>query len=389
MHDGADVFGVTRMSREGRLDYDIAIVGGGPVGLAAAIHARRHGLSAIVLDCRSSPREKACGEGIMPRGRGELRDMGVRLAVADAASFVGIRFVDGECVAEARFASGAGLGVARTTLWQALAERAADLGVEIALGERVEDWRWSGSAVDVLSERRRLRARLLIGADGLHSSVRKRAGLEKPTWCPRRYGMRRHFEVAPWSPYVEVHWDDMCEAYVTPVGPTAVGVALLWKGGGQRFAELLQRFPRLGEHLAGARPLDRVRGAGPFSQRARSRVAPGVALVGDAAGYVDPLTGEGLSLGFTSARILIEGFARGADPAEYERAYRNISRLHVHSTRLLLAIAARPALRRRVVRAMARNPDLFAKFLAVNAGEHNLRDLRFADVLRVVGGVLQ
>ena len=108
-----------------------------------------------------------------------------------------------------------------------------------------------------------------------------------------------------------MHWADGVEAYVTPVARDEVGVALLWRGGSARYEDLLARFPALAARLAGAPRRSSVRGAGRFQQRAARRFAPGVALVGDAAGYLDAISGEGLTLGFRCAEALAEMLAAG------------------------------------------------------------------------------
>jgi len=356
----------------------IAVVGGGPAGLATAILAARRGLSAVVIEKRRPPLDKACGEGLMPPGVAELEEMGVEVPTASSARFAGIRYLDGEGIAEGRFREATGLGVRRTTLVASMAERARSLGVELLYGIAVREWRVTSTKVEVDATCGRIEADLLVGADGLASRVRRQAGLGR-VWRGRpRFGVRRHFRVAPWSELVEVHWAEGVEAYVTPLAPEEVGVALLWSGEPGSFDSLLARFPRLREQLSGARVASSVRGAGPFRQGVRRRTAgERVALVGDAAGYLDPLTGEGLSLAFRSARALVDTIAAGAPLEQYERAYRKLSRAYYYLTALLLAAAARPWLRRRVVATLARHPRLFQRLLEVNAGPAPLAGLAF------------
>lgn len=367
------------------LDFDIVIAGAGPVGLATAIYARQAGLSAVVLDPRLRPEEKACGEGLMPRGREILDELGVELSPADYAPFQGIRFVDGDTIAEGRFCSGPGWGIRRTTLWRAMSQRASALGAATVLGERVVGWRREPHRMAVRTNKQVLSGGLLIGADGLHSEVRRIAQLGGPPSRSKRFGMRRHFAATPWSSFVEVHWDDLAEAYVTPVDGGTIGVAVLTRSRGRSYDELLDRFPALRTRLGAAPVLDPVRGAGPFDQRVQRRTAAGVALVGDAAGYVDPLTGEGLTLGFESAKTLVDVVARGGAIAEYEHAYRRLVRVHVLLTRGLLAIGAHPPLRRQLVRCLAGAPRLFDSFLAINAGERLLPKTAQKAVVRGLG----
>nr|AYM52953.1 monooxygenase FAD-binding protein [Jahnella sp. MSr9139] len=353
---------------------DVAVVGGGPAGLAVAIAAARRGLGAVVVERGPLPVDKACGEGLLPGGVAALERAGVLplLAPAARAPLEGVRYVqeDGSS-AEGCFPAPRGLGVRRTALAEALLARARALGVDVrspcaALGHHRTE-----GGVELTTAHGPVAAKLLVAADGLGSRLRRMEGLEIPAAGPRRFGLRRHYQVRPWSPFVEVHLADGAEAYVTPVGPDRVGVALLWAGArppgpGGGFDPLLARFPALAARLAGAAPTSRLRGAGPFARAARARVADRIALVGDAAGYVDALTGEGLSLAFRCAEalgeLLPEALARGATREAlwpYELAFQRIFRKYAWLTRGLLHLAARPRLRRPLVRWLSRNPRAF------------------------------
>jgi flavin-dependent dehydrogenase len=337
---------------------DLAIVGGGPVGLAVAIEAARAGLHAVVLERSRGIVDKACGEGLMPHGVARLQALGVDLPAWGVHPFRGIRYVDDDVVAQADFRSPA-LGVRRTALEEALRTRLASLGGELRTGAEVRGWRQDGDKVVVDD----LEARWLVAADGLHSRVRKEAGFAVRVGDRRRMGMRRHFHVRPWSPYVEVHWTDGIEAYVTPTGPDRVGVALLWGGGDKgNYDRFLARFPALAEKLGP--PETEVRGAGPFDVTVDAQVRGRVLLVGDAAGYVDAITGEGVALGLTSAQALI---ATLENPAAWTATWRRVTRRHRQLTRVLLAIADRPMLRRQMIRAFLRHPALFESLLAYNS----------------------
>lgn len=365
---------------------DLIVAGGGPAGLATAIAARRRGLDVLVLDRRRPPLDEACGEGLMPHGVRALHALGVVPAPGSCSPFVGIRYLDGDLVAEGRFASGAGLGVRRTALIEAMSDRARSLGVELRYGCAIENWTDAGETVTVKSSDGAERARFLVGADGLHSRVRRLAGLERRWRGRRRFGIRHHYSGPAWTDYVEVHWADRAEAYVTPVG-NEIGVAILCSGDGRDFDELLALFPGLAARLRGRRVTSRTRGAGPFRQGVRRRFRGRIALVGDAAGYLDALTGEGLALAFESAAALARVIARGEALDAYERAYRDLSRGYYRTTALLLAVGARPWLRRRVVASLAARPETFDRLLAVNAGELSLR-LGLMGTFRLVAGML-
>ncbi|MFF0311611.1 NAD(P)/FAD-dependent oxidoreductase [Streptosporangium sp. NPDC004379] len=327
---------------------DVLVAGGGPAGLATAIHATLAGMEAVVVEPRLAPVDKACGEGLMPSGVAALGALGVR---PPGRALRGISYLDGRHRAQAAFRDGPGLGTRRTELHAALSARAAELGVKVLPG-RVEEVRQDGEGVGAAG----LRARWLVAADGLHSPVRAMLGLGLPDPGPRRYGLRRHYRVAPWSDFVEVHWAADGEAYVTPVGDELVGVAVL-SSRRRGYAEHLADFPALLERLDG-RAVTPVRGAGPLRQRVRARVAGRVLLVGDAAGYVDALTGEGVSLALASARVLV-GCLRAGVPQAYEGAWLRLSRRHRLLTGALVSARRHRAVPRLVVPAAQRLPALF------------------------------
>src|SRR5262245_43425885 len=263
--------------------FDLLVAGGGPAGLATALHARLAGLSVAVAEPRSGPIDKACGEGLMAGAVPRLAALGV---ACSGRPFRGIAYVDPSHRVEACLAGSPGVGVRRTTLHAALRDRVDSLGIEVLTG-RVTAVTQSASEVSVSGPGplAGVRARYLAAADGLHSPIRRSLGLGLPAaGSAGRYGLRRHCAVAPWSDYVEVHWAAGSEAYVTPVAADLVGVAVLTSRRAN-FGEQLTAFPSLSVRLADAEPATSSRGAGPLHQRVRTRVAGRVLLVGDAAGY--------------------------------------------------------------------------------------------------------
>ncbi|WP_435202049.1 monooxygenase [Janibacter sp. GS2] len=327
---------------------DLIVAGGGPIGLATALYAARAGLDVSLREPRRGVIDKACGEGLMPSAVADLRALDV---VLDGHPIEGIRYLDGIRHAEARFRGGTGLGVRRTALHGALRERLMDTAVSTS-ATAVRDITDHGDHVVVDDEP----TRWLIGADGLHSPVRRHLGLGTTPGSPRRYGLRCHAEIAPWTSLVEVHWAESGEAYVTPVSETVVGVALL-SAARRPFPDLIHAFPELVERLSG-RPLSPARGAGPLRQSARRRVAGRVLLVGDAAGYVDALTGEGIALGLAQARAAVAAVL-DEEPERYESDWRRLTRSHNLLTRGLLTATGVPAVRRRIVRSAHRLPWVF------------------------------
>lgn len=318
-------------------DVEVLVVGGGPVGLATAIEARLAGRDVLLVEPRQGPIDKACGEGLLPGALAAVHRLGIDPA---GHRLAGIRYADARRSVVHPFAGPGGRGVRRTTLHADLLARADELGVP----------RLVGSVRDVSQREGRVsaagvEARWLIACDGLHSTVRRAVGLERAvrpgrTAPPagRRFGLRRHHAVEPWSDQVEVHWTATAEVYVTPVAPDLVGIAVLGLPPLDIDA-VLADLPDLRRHLDGP-VVGRVRGAGPLRQLTRARTAGGVRLAGDASGYVDALTGEGLRVGLAQAAAAV---ATLGDDAAYERAWRAATREHRVLTGALVAWATSPA----------------------------------------------
>ncbi|RUP04219.1 MAG: NAD(P)/FAD-dependent oxidoreductase [Mycobacterium sp.] len=325
-------------------DADLLVVGGGPGGLATALHARAQGLSVIVAEPREGPIDKACGEGLMPGGLAELTSLGVDPV---GMPFRGIAYANQHRRAEALFRTGPGRGVRRTTLHAALAARAKEVDTEW-IRTKVSTVAQDSSGVSAAG----VRTRWLVGADGLHSAVRRAVGIAATRGTPRRHGLRWHYRVPAWSEFVEVHWSRWGEAYVTPVEPDLVGVAIL-----SRQRPELDWFPWLAAYLDGA---DRTpaRGCGPLRQVVSRRVAGRVLLVGDAAGYEDALTGEGISLAVKQAAAAVGALVDDA-PQAYERAWHRVTRDYRLLTRGLVLASTPRVVRRALVPACTAMPPLF------------------------------
>ncbi|MEH3140674.1 MAG: NAD(P)/FAD-dependent oxidoreductase [Mycobacterium kyogaense] len=334
---------------------DLAVVGGGPAGLATAVAAARLGLETVVMERRQTPIDKACGEGLMPHTVRHLAALGVH---PDGMAFHGVTYLDGRRAVTATFAAGPGLGVRRTVLQQAMLDAAVSAGVRVvnATAGTLEQSRDSVSVNGI-------RARYLAAADGLHSPIRAQLGLQHRRAARRRWGLTRHVGIAPWTDRVEVYWatdPEAGEAYVTPVADDCVGIAILTSRRGG-FDDHLAAFPALRERLSGS-PHGGDRAAGPLRQHVTRRVAGRVMLVGDAAGYVDALTGEGLGLSFAAARALA-GCVAADRPDAYERLWCRATRRYRLMTSMMLRASASPV-RRAIVPAAQASPSVFGR--AVN-----------------------
>jgi len=354
---------------------EVIVVGAGPAGIVAAIAARRHGLQAIVLDARMPPIDKPCGEGILPQGVAALRALGISLPPEGTFPFRGIRFVDEEHSARADFAGAAGFAVRRIKLHQLLVNHAIEIGVEVRWGARV-------TQIDketVTTAKERLSYRWLIGADGQNSQVRKWAGLDPRTVRRKRFGFCSHFQVRPWSDVAEVHWARDCQIFITPMAGREVGVAVLSRDPGLRIVRALSRFPILAEKLQGATQTTRELGD-TTSLRILPAVARGrVALVGDASGTVDAVTGHGLSLSFQQSIPLAEAM-RIDDLAHYQHGHKNISAVPITMTRLMLLMGGSDWIRRRTIRLFQKSPSLFAKLLAIHTESTPLSSVGVAEI---------
>jgi menaquinone-9 beta-reductase len=355
----------------GKEQADVFVIGGGPAGLSAAIAASRKGFSVMVADGAEPPIDKACGEGLMPEALAALKELGIELRSGIGHRFRGIRFLQKETQVAADFARGQGIGIRRTKLHELLIHEAEKCGVKLL---------WKTPVTGIETDGVRLRsgivhARWIVGADGGGSRVRRWGGLDFPSRESHRVASRRHYRVRPWAEFAEVYWGPRVQAYVTPVSNEEVCVVALGETReAADFDRVLKEMPELRERLAHAELCSRERGASTSMQSLAHVWRGNVALVGDASGGVDAITGEGLRLAFGQSLALAEAMQSG-DLHQYGSTHRRLARRPLWMGRLMLMLGRYDRVRSRTFRMLSRSPELFAQLLAIHVGGTSAGDV--------------
>lgn len=362
---------------------DVFVIGGGPAGLAAAIAACQQGFKVIVADGGKPPIDKACGEALMPDAIAALEELGVAVPATDAYLLNGVRFLSSGLSADAVFPSNScGLSVRRIALHRIMIERAAALGVEL---------RWQTVVTGISADRvqlgnRSVRSRWVVGADGVNSRVRRWAGLKLQSQTALRFAFRRHYRIRPWTDCMEVHWGKHSQGYTNPISSDEVCVAVASNDPELRLEKSLLAFPELNARLRGAETSSTERGAASANRKLARVWRGNVALIGDASGTVDAITGEGLGLSFSQAVALADSFRSGS-LSSYGAAHRRLARRPLLMARLMLTLDGRPRLQRRTLQVFRKHPEIFQRLLALHTG--NLSPLHLAlDGLTLGWGLL-
>jgi 2-polyprenyl-6-methoxyphenol hydroxylase-like FAD-dependent oxidoreductase len=370
---------------------DVLIVGGGIAGSTLAILLARQGLTVELFEQDQFPKEKPCGEGLMPAGVAVLERMGLAETVG-GVPFYGVRYHLNNLTAEGRFPETQGIPIAgrgqrRKHLDQILFQAAsATPGVAAHTGTRVDrPLRENDRVVGIVVEGQPKRAKLVVAADGMHSRTRHILGLDIPL-KRKRFGARMHFRLADrhkQPPWVDVFIASGYELYVTPLPDREILVAGLADSGvlsepiEKTFVRWCSAQPLLAARLEGAEQVSSLQCIAPLAGRARCGVMPGVILLGDAACFLDPITGGGMAQALMTAELLSSYMLDGAGNHDrwiwaFERKRQALLRDYRLLTQSVLWLACHPKLGAKVLALLRMSPSLLSHFIGVAGGVRQL-----------------
>ncbi len=370
---------------------EVVIVGAGPAGSSLAVLLRQRGLDVLLLDEARFPRDKVCGEGVSPEAWRMLGNLGVADQVAGLAPWplrgMLLTSPDGTCF-EGRYpgAKRPGFAARRQRLDPVLVEAARAAGAEVREGMRVtglllEDGRVAGVAAEGPGGAEALRGRLVVGADGRRSVVARHLGLLREHRTLRKFAVRGYWEgVTDLAELGEMHVGGGGYCGIAPLSAHTANVAFVLDQGDLRnaagdldgfYRRALRRWPRVAARLATARLLEPPRAIGPLALVTRRLFAPGALLVGDAGGFFDPFTGEGVTLALRTAEIAAphaeEYVASGrlASLERYAADRRAATRDKFQINRLLSEIVAWPRLADLLAHKLKRRPELADRLVGI------------------------
>lgn len=369
--------------RPASLDCEVLVVGAGPAGSALAAALAAQGRDVVLVESRAHPRPKACAEYASPRIVEELRRLGLPEAAwqADALPLAGMRVIRGDDAVDIRYRDANGertaWGLERTRFDATLAAHAAARGARLLERTVFVDVGWRGgvggigggvarATLRTPEGRRGVRCRWLIGADGARSRVSQRISVERRVGMPRRLGLVAHYEGIPdLVEHGEMHVGPGWYVGLAPLSGQRlnVGMALPLDGdrrpAEERFAAAIEGIPAVADRLRGRARLSPILGASPIGHRVRRAAGRGWMLVGDAAGFIDPFTGEGIYRALRSARAAAEALAELDDgaSARYLAARRGAFSAKDALTWLVQGMLASPPLMGYALRRLASRPE--------------------------------
>ena len=404
-----------------RWDYDIVIVGAGVAGAASAIILGQEGYRILLLDRAVFPRHKTCGEGIMPEGVRILESLGVLPEILDEGGIPvrGLRFRSQAGVwAEAEFPPLAGepaysIVIRRYELDHLLVQKARVVSnVTVREGFTVTEALFEGGVVRGITghtvgqpdRHETLRAPLTLGTDGMHSRFHNRYGIVKKVRPRERWGISGHLQgVEDLLPFIEVLFEEDHEIYLAPFTEDLTLVAILLEKKGmaafrgnlaRAYHEFLKSAPGLGHRIRDSEVVPPVGGRGPLGYTVDPIYLPGLLLLGDSAGFLDPITGEGMTLALKSVEVAVPVIKRafdtgdfgpdvlGAYASERARVIADVFKL----TNLMLDVSRSRLLTNQAIRRLSADPKLFQKLVGIVAGTNRYSDFTLKDRLALALG---
>jgi flavin-dependent dehydrogenase len=201
----------------------------------------------------------------------------------------------------------------------------------------------------------------------VNSRARRWAGLSLRARADLRYAFRQHYRVKPWSDHMEIYWGDRSQGYATAVSGQEVCVAVASHDPKLRVEEALLALPALNARLRGAETVSAERGALTANRTLKRVYRRNVALIGDASGTVDAITGQGLGLSFSQAVALAQCFTSG-NLEPYQAEHRRLALRPLWMARLMLTLDGHPKLQQRTLQALRQRPEVFERLLALHVG---------------------
>jgi geranylgeranyl reductase family protein len=394
------------------LECEVLVVGAGPAGSAAAAALAARGRDVLLVESRAHPRAKACAEYASPRIVEELRLLGLAEGAwkADARPLTGMRVIRGDDAVDIRYHDESGQrmawGLERTRFDATLAAHAVARGARLMEHTALADVGWTGGvgglggrAVRAILRtpegRRGVRFRWLIGADGARSRVSQAISVERVVGMPRRLGLVAHYEGVPdLVDHGEMHVGPGWYVGLAPLAGNRLNVGMALpldrdrRPADERFAAAIEGIPAVAERLRGRARLTPIIGASPIGHRVRRAAGRGWMLVGDAAGFIDPFTGEGIYRALRSARAAADALDELGEDAtkRYLAARRGAFAAKDALTWLVQGMLASPPLMGYALRRLASRPrtaDLLGSALGdCRPASDALSPLFLAQVLR-------